>query len=128
MNRLRLVVISEDPIDKASFHQMLQTSEADIVVASSVNESLSAFACQQPDVLIWDVDFLDDERYLQMRSLRDLETTLGWHTTPAILVSGSVRDLDFNQAISIGFRRFLARPIESDRLLAAVTSLIEPSS
>ncbi len=125
MNQLRLVVISDDSAARASLHQMLQMSQAEIVVVSSVKESLKTFAFQQPDALICDVDLLDDERCLQMRSLRNLEVSLGWTVTPAILVSGSVRDLDFNQAIAMGFRRFLARPIERDRLMSAITSLLE---
>ncbi len=123
MNQLRLVVISDNPVNTI-LHQMLQASATNIVAASLVNESLEAFTRQRPDVLIWDVDSLDDERCLQIRSLRDLEINLGWQMTPAILVSGSVRYLDFNQAIAIGFRRFLARPIERDRLMAAIASLL----
>lgn len=122
MNQLRLMVISDDPV-ATSISQMLRASEVEMVVAGSVNESLEAFARHQLDVLICDVDLLDDERCLQMRSLRDLELKHGWNTTPAILVSGSIKDLDFNQAIAMGFRRFLARPIERDRLVSAIISL-----
>lgn len=122
MNQLRLMVISDDPV-ATSIDQMLHASEMEIVVAGSVNESLEAFALHQPDVLICDVGLLDDERCLQMRSLRDLELKRGWNATPAILVSGSIKDLDFNQAIAMGFRRFLARPIERDRLVSAIISL-----
>ena len=122
MNQLRLMVISDDPV-ATSISQMLRASEVEMVVAGSVNESLEAFARHQLDVLICDVDLLDDERCLQMRSFRDLELKHGWNTTPAILVSGSIKDLDFNQAIAMGFRRFLARPIERDRLVSAIISL-----
>jgi hypothetical protein len=67
---------------------MLQASEATIVVASSVKESLEAFARHQPDI----------------------------------------RDLDFNQAITMGFRRFLACPIKHDHLTSAITLLIGVSN
>ncbi|PSB19656.1 response regulator [Phormidesmis priestleyi ULC007] len=127
MNQLRLMVISDDPV-ATSIDRMLHTPEVEIVVAGSVNESLEAFGLRQPDVLICDVDLLDDERCLQMRSLRALEINRGWNATPAILVSGSIKDLDFNQAIAMGFRRFLARPIERDRLMSAITSLISLSN
>ncbi len=50
---------------------MLPASEANTAVAGSVNESLEEFAHHQPDVLICDVDLLDDERCLQIRSPRD---------------------------------------------------------
>ena len=122
MNQLRLMVTSDDPV-ATSISQMLRASKVEMVVAGSVNESLDAFARHQLDVLIRDINLLDDERCLQMRSFRDLELKHGWNTTPAILVSGSIKDLDFNQAIAMGFRRFLARPIERDRLVSAIISL-----
>ncbi len=127
MNPLHLMVISDDLIT-TRIDQMLHADGVEIVVAGSVNESLEAFARCQPDVLICDIEVLDDERCLQMRSLRDLEMSHGWSLTPAILVSGSIKDLDFNQAIAMGFRRFLARPLERDRLVSAITSLTQLST
>ena len=83
MNQLRLMVISDDPVAKQHRSNALRKSEVEIVVAGSVNESLEAFACHQPDVLICDVDLPNDERCLQMRSLRELEIKCGWSATPA---------------------------------------------
>ena len=127
MTQLRLMVLSDNPLSN-SIGQMLRKSEVEIVVAGSLYESLETFARHQPDVLICDVDFLNAEHCLQVQSLRDLEIKRGWSATPAILVSGSIGDLDLNQAIAMGFRRFLARPIERDRLMSAIVSLITLSN
>ena len=119
------MVISDDLVI-THIDQMLHAAGVEVVVVGSVTESLNAFAHCQPDVLICDVNLLDDERCLQVRSLRELEIERGWSVTPAILVSASIKDLDFNQAIAMGFRRFLAHPLERDRLLCAITSLTNP--
>ncbi len=123
MNQLRLMVLSDDPIAN-SIGQMFHPSEVEIAVVGSLHENLEAFARHQPDILICDVDFLDAEYCLQVRSFRDLEVKRGWRATPAVLVSGSMGNLDLNQAIAMGFRRFLARPIERDRLISAIASLV----
>jgi CheY-like chemotaxis protein len=125
MSQLRSMVITDEALIGTSISSMLQAHGSEIIPVNSVNEGLEAFAHHQPDVLVCDVDLLEGEGFLLVSLVRELEVELGWNATPAILVSASLKDLDLNQAIAAGFRRFLARPLESDRLIAAVTSLVE---
>ena len=75
--------------------------------------------CQQhqPDLVIVDVDLPVVNGWAAVHGLRADETT---KTIPAIALSGHASPMEEQQAQSIGYQHLLAKPIDMDRLLAAV--------
>ena len=75
----------------------------------------------QPDLVIVDVDLPVVNGWAAVHGLRAEETTKG---IPAIALSGHASPMEEQQATSIGFQHLLAKPIDMDRLLAAVEQIL----
>jgi len=89
----------------------------------ALNESLRrAYASTSPA----DIGMPKEDGYALMRSVRAM-TSEDVAQVPAIALTAHVRPEDAERALASGFQMHLAKPVDSSRLLSAVTSTLVSS-
>jgi signal transduction histidine kinase/ActR/RegA family two-component response regulator len=116
------VLLVEDDWDIGEVLQFVLEAEGALVsVAHSAAEALSALTGSMPDVLLSDLAMPGGSGYELMRSIVARE---GDRAPPAAALSAYAPGQDLREALSAGFRMLLEKPIDSDTLIKAVSSLV----
>lgn len=117
-----LVVDDEaDMCDLMSF--LLKQQGAKVCVARSAQEALVALDTFQPAIMISDIGMPQVDGYMLMRQIRQRSPEHGGQI-PAIALTAYAGEADQKQALEVGFARHLAKPVNSDELIAAIVALL----
>jgi CheY-like chemotaxis protein len=100
-----------------------QTGAVTKAVASAV-EALDALDEFKPAILISDIGMPEMDGYELMRQVRRLPTERGGQIS-AIALTAYAGEIDQQQALSVGFQRHLAKPIEPEALIRAIAMLVK---
>lgn len=118
-----LVVDNEpDALEFAVF--VLEQAGANVIPAFSAAEALTLLSQAKPDVLISDIGMPEMDGYMLMQQVRLLSPEQGGQI-PAIALTAYAGDINYQQAIAAGFQRHLAKPVNPDILIRAITTLIQ---
>lgn len=118
------VLVIDDELDAREMLQvMLAQQGANVTTASSVAEALDAFDEVDPDVIVSDIALPGEDGYSMIRKIRSRLPEQGG-LTPAVAISAFARGEDRAQALAAGFQAHIAKPVESDWLIAVVSNLI----
>lgn len=123
LDEVRLLVVEDELDARCAIVSALQSCGAEVEAVGSLHEGLIAVQRYRPDILISNLDLPDGDGYALISMVRTLEAEQHVKRMPAIAISTSVKDVDLTQAVVAGFQRYLAKPIEPHRLIAAVVSL-----
>jgi signal transduction histidine kinase/ActR/RegA family two-component response regulator len=116
------VLIVDDDWDIGEVLQFVLEAEGALVsVAHSAAEALSALTGSMPDVLLSDLAMPGGSGYELMRSIVARE---GDRAPPAAALSAYAPGQDLREALAAGFRMLLEKPIDSETLVKAVSSLV----
>jgi PAS domain S-box-containing protein len=126
---LRILVV-DDEIDMRELAQaILEQCGAEVKVAASAMEALTALAQFKPDVLISDIGMPDVDGYTLMHQVRHLATqrTEGRDdgSPIAIALTAYAGELNQQKALAAGFQKHLAKPIDPDELVESIIRLLE---
>jgi PAS domain S-box-containing protein len=124
LDDLRVLIVDDQPDSLEMLRFTLQGFGAVVTTAQSVDEALAAFQQQQPDLLISDIGLPEKDGYALINQIRASDAAYGANI-PAIALTGYASSLDQRQALSSGFQRHLAKPIDPALLVEVATSLIE---
>lgn len=120
----RVILAVDDDADAVSLlREILESTGATVLTASSGPQVLEHLVHNTPDVLIADVgmphmsgfELIDQIRRSERQDLRDL---------PAAALTAYARSEDRAKALRSGFHMHLTKPIDPGELLAAVAALI----
>lgn len=118
------VLLVEDEVDTLDLLTIiLESYGATVEGRTSANEALALFSQGQPDVLISDIGMPGMDGYELIRQVRDLSPDRGG-LVPAIALTAYAGEMDHERALSAGFNRHLAKPIEPDQIVDAIANLI----
>lgn len=118
------VLLVEDEVDTLDLLTIiLESYGATVEGRTSANEALALFSQGQPDVLISDIGMPGMDGYELIRQVRDLPPDRGG-LVPAIALTAYAGEMDHERALSAGFNRHLAKPIEPDQIVDAIANLI----
>jgi CheY-like chemotaxis protein len=101
---------------------VLEGCGAQVSAFSSTKQALEALEQLHPDVLISDIGMPDEDGYVLMRKIRELEPELGGRI-PAVALTGYARVEDYREALAAGFQFHVAKPVRAAELIAVVGSL-----
>jgi CheY-like chemotaxis protein len=96
---------------------------ARVTSTKSAAEALEVFEGDLPDVMISDIGMPDQDGYELIRQLRTLPVEKGG-ATPAIALTGYASKKDRERALSSGYQKHIAKPIEQADIIAAIAALI----
>ncbi|BAZ29020.1 multi-sensor hybrid histidine kinase [Cylindrospermum sp. NIES-4074] len=118
------VLIVEDDADSRDFVAfVLKQDGAEVIAVSSAFEALQVLTQTKPDVLVSDIGMPDIDGYTLIRQVRTLSPEEGGQI-PAIALTAFARNYDEQQALSAGFQMHLSKPLNADKLVAAVVRLV----
>ena len=123
------VVLVEDDPDALDFLTLVVTQAGAVPAAFSLAGPAFDFIAsttQSPNVVVSDIAMPVEDGYSFIRRLRHWEATHARIPIPAIAVSAFARDEDVRRAISSGFDRHLAKPVDMARLLHLLASWSSP--
>jgi CheY-like chemotaxis protein len=92
------------------------------MTVGSAEAALAAIGSSPLDVLISDVGMAGRDGYDLIRDVRRMPSDRG--RIPAIALSAFARESDRQAALAAGYDRHVAKPVEVERLLAAVADVI----
>jgi PAS domain S-box-containing protein len=121
---IKLLVVDDetDTLEFISF--ALRQYGAVVTTASSVSEALKELSQSKPDVLISDISMPEQDGYMLIQQVRQLETGSDM-TLPAIALTAYTRDEDHQKVLAEGFQTHLPKPTEIGNLLKAIVNLRE---
>jgi CheY-like chemotaxis protein len=119
------ILLVDDEIDMRELTSTIleQTGAVTKAVASAV-EALDALDEFKPAILISDIGMPEMDGYELMRQVRRLPTERGGQIS-AIALTAYAGEIDQQQALSVGFQRHLAKPIEPEALIRAIAMLVK---
>ncbi|MER3589755.1 MAG: hypothetical protein C4322_19360, partial [Mastigocladus sp. ERB_26_1] len=96
---------------------------ANVTAVATATEALVTFTQFQPDVLLSDIGMPDIDGYMLMEQVRTLPPEQGGEI-PAIALTAYVAEIDYQQALKVGFQRHVSKPVDPVQLVEVITKLI----
>ena len=119
---LRILVVDDDLATRDAVSEVLREMGADVKVAESAEEAMTAVATFQPQLLLCDIAMPGEDGYAFIRRLRALGVD-GGGSMPALALTALATDDDRQRSLAAGFQMHLTKPVDIDRLSAAVVEL-----
>ena len=93
-------------------------------MAASAAEALAVLQRSDVDVLVSDIGMSEMDGYRLIRQVRMIAPALE-APLPAIALTAYAAEADQKQALSAGFQKHLAKPVEPDELIQALATLVK---
>ncbi|MDY6785962.1 MAG: response regulator [Cyanobacteriota bacterium] len=116
------ILVVEDEADSREFLSLvLEGCGATVIAADSVGEALGVLDKKRPDVLVSDIAMPGEDGYDLIGKIRDRPDG----TFPAIALTAYAREKDEQRAIEAGFQVHLTKPLDAEKLMAAIARLTQ---
>jgi signal transduction histidine kinase/ActR/RegA family two-component response regulator len=116
------VLLVDDAVDTLGvLEQILQSTGATTLTASSAAGALALLERETPDVIVSDIGMPDMDGLELIRRIR--RGALGG-AVPAIALTAFTREDDRNKALQAGFTDYLAKPVEAEALLIRIAQAV----
>jgi PAS domain S-box-containing protein len=122
LDKLRVVVVEDDPDARELLKAVLNECGAEVRSAASAAEGIELLQRQKPDVLISDIEMPYEDGYSFIRKVRALPGEQGGHI-PAIALTAHARTDDRLRALSAGFDAHVTKPMDPMELVTVIASL-----
>jgi two-component system, chemotaxis family, CheB/CheR fusion protein len=119
---LRVLIVDDDLATQEAVCEVLKELGAEVAVAESAAEALTAVAEFRPQVLLCDIAMPGEDGYDFIRRLRALGVD-GGGSTPALALTALATDDDRQRSLAAGFQMHLTKPVDIERLSEAVVEL-----
>ena len=117
------VLVVDDHLDARELvRRVLADCGAQVLIAATPEEALSAVESERPDVLVSDIGMPDMDGLELLRKVRALGTECGGGV-PAIALTAFARSEDRMRALRGGFLAHVSKPVELSELVATVASV-----
>jgi signal transduction histidine kinase/ActR/RegA family two-component response regulator len=120
LDRARVLVVEDDHDARELLRMNLESAGAFVETAATASEARREVLGSVPDVLVSDIRLPEEDGYSLLRSLRALGLEL-----PAIALTAYARREDADAARAAGFQIHIAKPVEAERLIDAVETLLK---
>jgi CheY-like chemotaxis protein len=127
LSELKILVVDDDVDSREFVTFALEECGAVVTAVASAGEAIAALALEQPDLLVSDIGMPEKDGYMLMREIRAMPPEQGGQI-PAIALTAYAGESDCKQAVSAGFQRHLAKPVEPAELITMVATLMRGKS
>ena len=124
LDRIRLLVAEDHPINRRTLCLMLDPFGIDITLAEDGAQALEAFRSGSFDAVLMDMQMPVMDGLAATRAIRCLEAETGRRRTPVIMLSANAMADHVATAREAGCDLHLAKPIRPDRLVAGLTEVL----
>ena len=122
LDGVRVLVVDDDADARQVISSMLQHSGAETTTAASVKAALEILDMWKPHVLVSDIAMPVEDGYVLIRRLRSRPADEGGEI-PALAITAYARTDDRARILSSGYQMHVAKPVEPDKLVAAIGNL-----
>ena len=122
LNGLRVLVVDDEEDAREMLGVSLSQCGAEVSLSASAAQALKMLQEFKPDVLISDIGMVGEDGYTLIRNVRALSIERGGRT-PAVALTAYAREDDRRRALAAGFQLHLPKPIDPQKLAAAVATL-----
>ncbi len=119
---VRVLFVDDQPDTRELVTIALKQYGAEIKGCKSANEALKMLPQWKPTVIISDIGLPGEDGYELMRKVRALTPQQGG-SIPAVALTGYASSTDESKALTAGYQAHLSKPVELDRLVAAIARL-----
>ncbi|MBO3460412.1 PAS domain-containing protein [Aetokthonos hydrillicola Thurmond2011] len=120
---IRVLTVDDQLDARELLKVLLPQYGADVMAVASGTEFLAALESFEPDILLSDIGMPEMDGYTLLTRVRSL-TAERYSQIPAIALTAYAGELDEQQALSVGFQKHLAKPIEPYHLVHAIAQLV----
>ena len=120
---IRVLIIDDDPDSRELVSMVIAQAGAEAITVASAAEFLTVLESFQPDVVVSDIGMPEVDGYTLLRQVRSLSPEQGGQV-PAIALTAYAGEIDRQQAIAAGFQKHIVKPIEPDKLVVAIITLL----
>ncbi|MDB9524880.1 PAS domain-containing protein [Oscillatoria sp. CS-180] len=124
LNEVRVLTVDDNADSREVLSTLLEQYGAQVVAVKSGREALACLASFKPDVLISDLSMPDMDGYVLLRQIRALSSQQN-KPVPAIALTACARQEDENSARANGFQKHIAKPVNVDTLIQAVSEIVK---
>jgi two-component system cell cycle response regulator len=117
----KILLIDDDELILLSLESLLESEGYEVVTASSGAEALKTASAQTFDVFILDVIMPGMSGFEVCTALRAMDT---YGHVPIVMLTAKSTDADRERGLASGATRFLPKPIDPDKLLEILQSVL----
>ncbi|HUE67523.1 MAG TPA: ATP-binding protein, partial [Candidatus Acidoferrum sp.] len=118
---LRVLIVDDDLATQEALSEVLREMGAEVKVARSAAEAMTAVVEFQPQLLLCDIAMPGEDGYAFIQRLRAAGDGSG--RIPALALTALATDDDRQRSLAAGFQMHLTKPVEIERLSDAVVEL-----
>ena len=119
---IQVLVVDDDTDTRDFVAFVLEQAGATVIAVASAEAAITALKQSQPDVLLSDIGMPEMDGYRLMQQIRTLPPNQGGQVK-AIALSAYAGDFNQQQALRAGFQRHIAKPIEPQVLIKAISEM-----
>ncbi|MGB3768088.1 MAG: PAS domain S-box protein [Phormidesmis sp.] len=123
LSGVRILLVEDDPDSQEITVFALELASATVTAVASGAAALEAMNANVPDILISDVGMPDMDGYMLISQVRQRTQAAG-QDVRAIALTAYAGEGDEQRALDAGFQRYLTKPIDPDRLIRIIRSLL----
>ena len=123
LSQVEVLLVDDEPSARDALTRLLEQHGASVRAVGSCAAAREAVMQHRPDVLVADIGLPGEDGYSLLRALRHEEKERHERRIPAVAVTALARMEDRQRALAASFDDHLPKPVDPDRLLAAVAAL-----
>ena len=122
LDGLRVMLVDDEADTRELMGAVLEQCGAVVKSCGSAAEALDALEAWGPDLLVSDIGMPQEDGYSLIGKVRQLRKA---ERLPAVALTAYATNEDRARALSAGFQRHLVKPVEPDKLIAALANIAE---
>jgi two-component system CheB/CheR fusion protein len=126
LNGLRVLVVDDEAGLLELLKTILEQYAAQVTAVGSAKEAIAALSANpgEYDVLLSDIGMPHEDGYALICQVRELSAETGGQI-PAAALTAYVRGEEQSEALTAGFQRHIAKPVEPEQLVSIIAELAE---
>lgn len=123
LNSIRILVVDDDNNTREFIAFLLELHGANVIAVATADDAISTLVQFKPDLLLSDIGMPNMDGYMLMQQVRALPNEQGGQV-PAIALTAYASEIDYQQAMAVGFQKHIVKPVEPETLVAAIAELV----
>ncbi|WP_442943233.1 PAS domain S-box protein [Nostoc sp.] len=123
LDGVQILLVDDEPDTREFQAFVLSESGANVTAVASALEALQALERFTPDVLVSDIGMPEMDGYMLMQQIRSRPPNQGGNIR-AIALTAYAAEIDQQRALQVGFQTHITKPVEPEKLVRAIVSLV----
>jgi signal transduction histidine kinase/CheY-like chemotaxis protein len=128
LSRVEVLVVDDEAGAREALARLLEQYGAAVRAVGSCAAAREAVSLHCPDVIVADIGMPGEDGYSLLRDLRREERQRHGRRIPALAVTAFAQPEDRQRALAATFDEHLPKPVDPDRLVAAVAALAKAAA